>query len=260
MRPDTHVRSDWRDSMLGAAVSGMALVLILAGFATWLHPDLFDSTLPVPAIMTPVIVYPSVTISLFLLLGPRTFQNHTRLTGYIGIASIFSGAFCLLVFVWSSRQFPALMSAMTLQMAAVPWTLPRSDRRALRLVSMVVRGGTTALIVFWFAASSLFAAHIKAASADMAGGRQYCLSAPAWHDIFGSSALPPGSDMFLLQRVISYPVDLYYGRHRLELTIFESSDRFETFHWSMRNWRFEQGGFLTSIEACKATLRGSPYL
>jgi hypothetical protein len=256
VRYGTPSRSDWREYAISAVVSGIVLVITLAGFVTWLHPELFDPALPIPTIVTLVVIYPTVVISLLLWAGPRTFRNARRLTRCIGFAGMLSGAFCLLVFSMSSRQFPLLIGAMLLQMA-VPWILPRFDTRALALLSIVVRGGTVALLVFWLIASAIFAAHINAVAASMADGRQHCLSAPAWHDLFGSTALSSGSDLLLLQRMIAYPVNLYYGRHRLELTIFESSDRFETFHWSIRSQRFEPGGFLTPIEACRAVLRGA---
>lgn len=255
VQPETLTRSDWRDHAISAVVSGIILVIILAGFATWLHPELFDPERPIPTIVTPIIMYPTVVISLLSWVGPRAFRNARRLTRCVGLAGMLSGAFFLLVFFMSSRQFPLLIGAMLLQMA-MPWILPRFDMRALALLSIIVRGGTVVLLVLWFVASAIFAAHINAVGASMAGGRQYCLSTPAWHDLFGSTALPTGSDLLLLQRMIAYPVDLYFGRHRLELTIFESSDRFETFHWSMRSRRFEPGGSLTPIEACKTVLRG----
>lgn len=255
MHPGTLSQSDWRDHPLNAVVSGAILVIILTGFATWFHPELFDPERPIPTIVTPIILYPVVVISLLSWAGPRALRNARRLTRCIGFAGILSGAFCLLVFFMSSRQFPVLITAMLLQVA-MPWILPRFDMRALTLLSIVVRGGTITLLVLWFVVSAIFAMHINAVGASMAKGRQYCLSAPAWHDLFGSTALSTGSDLLLLQRTVAYPVDLYYGRHRLELTIFESSDRFETFHWSMRSRRFEPGGFLTPIEACKTVVRG----
>lgn len=252
-----------REKIVGRTVAhcaealGLCLVLLFAvsGFATWFHPELFGNALPVRTVLTVLTVYPTVFVGALLLAGPEAIARWWGVVKPVGVAGAVTGPVCLLAYVLMPARVPLLTASLLLQIVCVPWLLPRAGRHTLVLLSIFFRAGVLLILVGWAGASYMFSTHIQKRAEALAAGRQYCLSAPMSSDIYGSTALPSSSDWLLLQRVISYPVNLYYGRHRLELSIFDGHSHSKTYHWSIKNGDFEPGGLLTPIDDCRKVLR-----
>lgn len=238
-----------------ALVPCLALLTAMTGFATSLHPELFGNTLPGRSVLITLTAYPSVFVGALLLGGSEATARWWHMVKPVGVAGLVTGPVCFLAYVWMPDRVPIIIIGLLFQIVCVPWLLPRAGTRTLDLLSSCFRAGTLLILLGWASASYMFSSHIHRRAAELAEGQQYCLSAPMLADIFGSTALPASSDWLLLQRVISYPVNLYYGRHRLELTIFDERKNSRAYHWSIKNGDFELGGFLTPIDDCREVLR-----
>lgn len=240
-----------------ATALGTCLVLlgIIAGLSTWLHPDLVHPELPVRPFLFLLMVYPSVFVAVLLLAGPRATARWWWLVRGVGIAGLITGAPITLMELSLPAQSPLMVPTLLLQMLCIPWLLPPKGDKSLALLSTFFRVGMLVSLLAWGAVSYAFSSTIHKRAAELAQGRPYCLSAPLWLGVYDSVALPASSDWLLFQRVFTYPVNIYYGRHRLEVTVFDGGRPLETYHWSIKNWGFEPGGFLTPIEDCKHVLR-----
>lgn len=236
-------------------VCALALLVMTAGFWSKLHPDLLMMQHPPAMILHLLASYPCLAMLGVLLAGPAAAVRLLPKIAWLGIAGAVTGLPLWLLFASLSLRQDFLLWAILLQILTIPWLLPLKNPAALARISRFVQFGILGLAVVWMVLSLGFAALIRSDAERIAGASPYCLSAPTLFDIYGGTALSPATDMMLFQRVMSYPIDFYYVRHRLELSVFEADSTARTYHWSVKNGQFEEGGHLTPIEACRAHLR-----